>query len=140
MSESEFNALFAKNLNMYMELNHMNQQDLLSALRSKGIKVGSSSISNWCTGKKTPRMDKIDAICELFGIRRSDLIEDKHKNGYYTDDRTAKLAQEMFEDPDMRSLFDMKHNMDPDKFKLHVDYLRKMYKLEHPEDDDDGGC
>lgn len=56
--------------------------------------------------------------------------------GYYINTQDAKLAQEMLEDADMRSLFAMKKNMDPEKFSAHVRHMRDLYRIEHPEVED----
>lgn len=56
------------------------------------------------------------------------------ETGYYLNEETARMAQEMFEDSDMRSLFDMKRNMSPDRFSAHVDFMRKLYEQEHGTD------
>lgn len=55
------------------------------------------------------------------------------KKHYYED---AEMAQEMFEDADMRSLFHMKKNMDADKFQAHMRMMKDLYRLEHPEEED----
>lgn len=60
----------ARRIKMYMDVLGMSQADLAEA-----VGVGTSSVSNWVTGKKIPRMDKIDAMCNLFGCRRSDLLD-----------------------------------------------------------------
>lgn len=57
----------------------------------------------------------------------------RHENNYYED---ARLAQEMFEDPDMRALFHIKRNMDEDKFQAHIRMMKELYRLEHPEEED----
>ena len=140
MPETELSITFGKNLNNMLSKNGMNQQDLIVSLRSHGINVGAASVSYWCNGKKIPRPDKIDALCRIFNCKRRDLLEEQETDdpsGYYTDPETARLAQEMFEDPQMRSLFHMKRNMEPEKFKAHYDMMKKMYQLEHPEDGDD---
>ena len=68
-----------------------------------------------------------------------------HQKEYYIDEETAQLAQEMFEDSDMRALFHMKKNMDAGRFKAHMNMMKELYKLEHPEEypedygDDDFG-
>lgn len=49
---------------------------------------------------------------------------------YYTNEETAKLAQEMYEDEDMRSLFDMKRNMPPERFKAHIEFMKNLYDQE----------
>ena len=76
MSEETFMLLFSKNLNKYLDLHQMTQQDLIKALRKEGINVSRSTVSYWCNGIKAPRVDKIDAMCRIFKIKRSDLISD----------------------------------------------------------------
>ena len=83
----------------------------------------------------------IDALTQAIEKSlRKQIIRKYHEpqSGYYTDPETARLAQEMYDDPEMRSLFHMKRNMEPEKFKAHIDMMKKMYALEHPEDDDYG--
>ena len=102
MSEEEFNKIFAKRLNYFLNKYSMSQLDL-----SKKLKVGPTSVSNWCRGIKFPRMDKVDAMCKVFRCSRSDLMEDKSEQQmYYENPETAKVAQEMFENPELRVLFD----------------------------------
>ena len=93
---------------------------------------------------------QIMKFAEIFGVKAGDLMgndgcaeDDVQKSVtpvYYTNPETAKKAQEMFEDPTMRVLFDMKRNMDPDKFQAHVDMMKRLYQLEHPEMTDDTGA
>lgn len=73
MDESAFNSIFANNLRHYLEISHMTQVELAQKLN-----VGTTSVYNWCSGIKTPRMDKIDKMCQIFGCKRSDLITDQH--------------------------------------------------------------
>lgn len=87
--------------------------------------------------KSTPNTIKIQKIADYFEVSVDYLMtgESPVEDEYYTNPETARMAQEMFEDPDMRSLFDMKRNMEPDKFKAHVNFMRELYRKEHPEDD-----
>ena len=71
IEEAKFNSIFAKNLRHFLEINDMSQLEL-----SKKLGVGTTSVYNWCNGVKTPRMDKVDRMCEIFGCKRSDLITD----------------------------------------------------------------
>ena len=76
MEDDNFAKVFSKNLRTYLANRGMNQKDLYDALNRMGVKVGTSSISFWCSGKKIPRMDKVDAICKVLNVKRSDLIAD----------------------------------------------------------------
>lgn len=72
MSEGEYRKIFVKRLNYYMTKNNKTQSDLI-----KDLGYSSSTISNWCTGLKLPRMDKIEILANYFGVNKSDLLEDK---------------------------------------------------------------
>ncbi|MBQ8666624.1 MAG: helix-turn-helix transcriptional regulator [Lachnospiraceae bacterium] len=71
MTEQNFNNIFAINLRNYLNSNGMSQVEL-----AKRLNVGTTSVYNWCNAVKTPRMDKVDKMCEIFGCKRSDLITD----------------------------------------------------------------
>lgn len=72
MPEDDYKKIFSKNLKYYMDKNGKNQMDLM-----KDLGFSSSTVSNWCTGLKLPRMDKVQILADYFGILKSDLIEDK---------------------------------------------------------------
>ncbi len=96
-----------------------------------------STISNWKAGRYTPKTDKMQKIADFFGVSIEFLMgnEEKQESSiYYTNEDTAKLAQEMFEDEDMRSLFDMKRNMPPERFQAHMDFMKNLYNQEKGED------
>lgn len=70
--EAKVNSTVAKNLKHFLEINDMTQSDL-----AKLMGVTTATASNWCKGIKLPRMDKVDKICSIFNINRSDLIEER---------------------------------------------------------------
>lgn len=70
MSNEEIRRNFSRNLNYLINREKLTQREVAAAL---GVSI--SSISLWVTGKTIPRMDKIDKIAELFGVQRSDLLE-----------------------------------------------------------------
>lgn len=93
MVEKSFNAIFAKNLRNFLKINGMTQKEL-----AKRLSVGTSSVSSWCRGEKSPRMEKVDAMCKIFDCTRADLMEDSvNDKEYYLNDETRKIAQEVYE-------------------------------------------
>ena len=126
----------------------LTQEELASKLN-----ISRSRIGMYETGSREPDFETLELIADFFNVDMDYLLGRSDKtsilpetigsylksvSGYYTNPETAKEAQEMFEDPEMRSLFHMKRNMDPDQFKIHMDYIKKLYKAEHP--DYDEGC
>lgn len=104
MSEKDFNEIFAKNLQFYIEQKGVSQNEL-----AKYLDVSPTSVNNWCRGLKTPRMDKVDKICTYFHIKRSDLLNDhtdSEPEPYYLDPEVAEIAQQIKENPGKRALFD----------------------------------
>lgn len=134
MSEQEFNAIFSKRLRYYLTKNNMTQVEL-----AKKLGVGSTSVYNWCNGIKSPRMDKVDAMCSLFNCRRSDLMEEKSEHEYYLNEETAKAAQEIFDNKELRALFDVQRDMDPEDLQaLHS--MALALKRKERGNIDDTGC
>lgn len=125
MNEKDFNSLFSKRLRHYLNENNMTQVELANKLG-----VGTTSIYNWVSGLKTPRMDKVDAMCKIFNIRREDLLTDGSLNDttYYTNPETAKVAQEIFDNSNLRILFDAAKDSTPEQLKLAAEMLRQFKK------------
>lgn len=101
-----------------------------------------TTIQKWESGVSEPPIAKLRQLSDLLGVDINDIatkdIEASERSGYYTNPETAAQAQEMFDDPEMRALYDMKRNMDPDKFTAHVEFMKELYRQEHPESDE--GC
>ena len=72
MNQDEFKRLFAKNLRRVMVERDKTPADIVSALG-----VAQPTVSTWMTGKKVPRMEKVDALCEYLHCRRADLLEER---------------------------------------------------------------
>ncbi len=111
----------------------LEQRNLKAADVCKGTGLPSSLFSEWKRGKSTPKADKMKKIADFFEISVEYLMtgeEKKDSPNYYLNDKTARLAQEMYEDEDMRSLFDMKRNMPPERFQAHMDFMKNLYNQE----------
>lgn len=64
--------VFARNLRRYAERSDKSQKEIAEV-----VHVSTATVSDWFNGKKFPRIDKIEALADYFGILKSDLIEDK---------------------------------------------------------------
>lgn len=63
------NKNISDRLNKLMETHNMTQRELAEALG-----VSQTAVFSWCSGQKTPRMDKVDKIADLFNVKRSYLL------------------------------------------------------------------
>lgn len=111
---------------------------------SKDTGIAQSVLSSWKNGNSKPKPDKLKKIAEYFNVsieylmggedpnaikfEKGKIIQAYHKDqeGYYIDPETAQLAQEAFEDSDMRILLSAKKDLRPDDFKMVVDMVRRF--------------
>lgn len=113
----------------------LEQRHLKAADVCKGTGLPSSLFSEWKRGKSTPKADKLKKIADFFEVSVEYLMTGEENSPiYYTNEETARLAQEMYEDEDMRSLFDMKRNMPPERFKAHIEFMKNLYDQEKGND------
>lgn len=103
MSESDYKRIFSKNLKTYMDLNNKSQIDIVNDLH-----LSQSTVSNWCTGLKLPRMDKVQMLADYFGIEKSDLLEDKSQTKPILSKRDERDIMKRLE----QTLEDLESNQD----------------------------
>ncbi|WP_311443925.1 helix-turn-helix domain-containing protein [Ezakiella coagulans] len=87
---SDIKSNFKNNLIYYLNLRQKTQSDL-----AKSIGVAKTTISSYVNGVSTPRLDKIDKICDFLNISRNDLLE--NHNDSSNDEEILNLARYIFE-------------------------------------------
>lgn len=100
---------------------------------AKDLDINKSTLSCWMNGARIPKMSSIDMLCRYFGVKRSDIMDDHSSDKektvfpvYYTDPETAKAAQDVFDNPDLRMLFSAAKDAKPEDIKLAADMLRRF--------------
>lgn len=63
----------ARNINHYMSHYKISRSELANRLN-----VSKATVGYWCTGKKIPRMAKIDEMCKIFNVQRKHLVSENH--------------------------------------------------------------
>jgi transcriptional regulator with XRE-family HTH domain len=63
--------VFSRNLLRLIKMSGKTQVEV-----AKYVKVSQGTISDWTKGRSYPRMDKLQLLSELFGVQKSDLVED----------------------------------------------------------------
>ena len=93
-----------------------------------------TTIQKWESGASEPPIKKLKELSILFNVDMDDMsnknlkyMEENKEGDYYLNDETRQIAQEIFENPDMRSLFDMSRKMTPDRLKAHLEFMKKLY-------------
>ena len=123
MSEDEYKITFSNNLRYYLKIKKKTQADLCEYMN-----VSSATVSDWCNGKKMPRMDKIQTICNWLRIEKSDLLEDKKSknSSYYLYDDAKELAEFLYTNPEYKVLFDATRKVKKDDIQFIKEMIDRM--------------
>ena len=81
----------------------------------KELGFSNGSISKWKTS--TPNPDRLRKLAEYFNVSVEYLMTGKEKEGgetYYLNDETKEIAQEIFENKELRMLFDASRDASPE--------------------------
>lgn len=73
MSDIEAREAFPQILAKYMKEHGMNQSDV-----ARYVNVSKQIVSDWLHGKKFPRVDKMQALANLFGVSVSDMYPNEN--------------------------------------------------------------
>ncbi len=105
--------IFQQNLKFLMNEKGISNTDICNRLS-----LPSATVSSWVTGKKYPRIDVMQRLADLFGVRLSTLTSEEGIKDLEDQRRLEALHQ----DPRLGLLFDRSRKMDSDD----VDFMLKM--------------
>lgn len=103
---------------MYSIFEQLLQKYGVSSYRvSKDLGIAQSVLSSWKNGISTPKQDKMQKIADYFNVSVEYLMTGEEKEGdkkYYLNDETAAMAQSIFENKELRMLFDAARDAEPE--------------------------
>ena len=119
---------------------------LTQAEIAEKLGVSRSTIGMYETGAREPDFETLEKIADFFNVDIDFLLGRTDKTTmlpetaghYYLNDETRKIAQEIFENPDLRSLFYVARDIEPEELRAHIDFMEKLKAREKKTDDE--GC
>ena len=113
---------FASRLRYYLMLNNKTQSDLVNDLGYE-----KSTVSNWCSGTRVPKIDTIIDIAKYLHVNVGDLIEDnQNDNTYYLNPEARDMAQFLYENPAYKVLFDASRKVKPEDIQFVTEMIDRM--------------
>lgn len=91
--------------------------DVTTADVCKATGIGQSTMSNWKSRRNLLSGKNAQLIADYFGVSVDYLMTGKEKEGgekYYINDETASIAQEIFDNKELRLLFDAAKDAQPE--------------------------
>ena len=136
MTDAEQKQIFAKNLLTFLEKNGKTQREVADS-----ISVSPQTFNTWCQGIALPRMGKIQKLADYFNVDKTFLIDQKPitetpDEPYYLNDETRQIAQEAFENPELRTLFHVARDIPPERLKAHIEFMKSLKAQEKGDPDE----
>jgi transcriptional regulator with XRE-family HTH domain len=101
--------------------------------------VSKSTFSDWKAGRYIPKTEKLTKIANAMGVTLDYFTGQDSAETYYINEDTAKVAQKIFENKDLRMLFDAVEDATPqDLLALHG--MALALKRKERGNIDDTGC
>ena len=128
---------------MYEVFEHLLQSYGISAYKfCKDTGISQSTISTWKRKGNLINGEIAKKISDYFNVSVDYIMTGEEKKGgdkYYLNEETAQVAQEIFENKELRALFDVQKDMPPEDLRaLHS--MALALKRKERVDIDDTGC
>ena len=107
----------------------MNSNNISQIELSEKTGIPKSSINQSLSGYAKPKDDRIFLLSKALGVTESWLIgydEDEDEDHYYINPETRRLAQEIYQNPDLRILFDASRNLEPDDIHAVANMIKRF--------------
>lgn len=93
--------------------------------------VSKSTISMYENGNRKPDYESLEHIADFFNVDMDFLTARTPEDGdndehYYTNPETRRLAQEIYQNPDLRILFDASRNLEPDDIHAVANMIKQF--------------
>ena len=111
--------IFIKNLRYIMEKKGITQADICRELN-----IPSATISNWYTGQRYPRINKMQELAEMLGVTYSTLTTENGIQDYDDQQRLEALHQ----DPRLGLLFDRSRKMSHEDVEFMLQMADRILK------------
>lgn len=113
---------FAKTLKYLRENKELTQEQL-----AEKLEMSKSAISMYERGKRVPDLETLELIADFFNVDLNFLTGNKNSaDEYYFDLETKQIAQEIFENKELRMLFDATRNVSKEDLKFVYEMIKRM--------------
>ena len=121
------------NIKKWREHRNLKQSELAEMLG-----VSDKTVSSWEINRTEPKMGMVEKISSALHCKKTDIIgiDDVSDEPYYLNDETREIAQEVFENPELRSLFHVARDIPPERLKAHIEFMKNLKDQEKGDPDE----
>ncbi len=119
---------------------------LTQAEMAERLGISRSTIGMYETGAREPDFETLEKIADFFNVDIDFLLGRTDKTTilpetvgqYYLNEETRQIAQEAFENPELRTLFKVARDIPPERLRAHIEFMKSLKEQERGNNDE--GC
>lgn len=121
------------NIKKWREHGNLKQSELAEMLG-----VSDKTVSSWEINRTEPKMGMVEKISSALHCKKTDIIgiDNVSDEPYYLNEETREIAQEVFENPELRSLFHVARDIPPERLKAHIEFMKNLKDQEKGDPDE----
>ena len=121
------------NIKKWREHRNLQQSELAEMLG-----VSDKTVSSWEINRPEPKMGMVEKISSALHCKKTDIIgiDNVSDEPYYLNEETREIAQEVFENPELRSLFHVARDIPPERLKAHIEFMKNLKDQEKGDPDE----
>lgn len=118
------------------------EAELTQEREAKLMHISRSNVAMYESGTRRPSRETLEAFADFYNVDIDYLLGRSSKTtrargaGYYFDPETAKAAEEMRENKDLKVLFDAARDASPEDLRTAYDMLMALKRKEQRSNDD----
>lgn len=102
---------------------------------AKKLKISRSAIGMYENGEREPSVEILEKFADYFNVDMNYITGKEEEEEYYVDLKAKQIAQEIFQNKELRALFDASRNATPEDLEITKNLLLNLKKKERKNDD-----
>lgn len=110
--------------------NLRNKKEISQVELAKDLGLSAGTIGMYESGKRKPSFEALESIADYFNVSIDYLVGKESGSTYYLDPEVAGIAQELYDRPELKTLFDTTRKVSKEDIEMVSNLIMKFKENE----------